>query len=53
VVNRDQEAKEERMAAVSWIFNAWGEKYPELMADAARTRSDQPGPEYLGFLSRA
>ena len=35
VVNRDREAKEERVAAVGWIFNAWGEKYPELMADAA------------------
>ena len=35
VVNRDREGKEERVALVGWIFNAWGEKYPELMADAA------------------
>ncbi|MDD1730839.1 MAG: agmatine deiminase, partial [Methanosaeta sp. NSM2] len=35
VVNRDLDAKEERVAAVGWIFNAWGEKYPELMGDAA------------------
>ena len=32
VVNREKEAGK-RVAAVNWIFNAWGEKYPELMAD--------------------
>ena len=35
VVREDCEPDEGRLAAVSWIFNAWGEKYPELMADAA------------------
>ncbi|HQE97138.1 MAG TPA: agmatine deiminase family protein, partial [Methanothrix sp.] len=35
VVDRDRRSREGRMAAVSWIFNAWGEKYPELMADVA------------------
>ena len=35
VVREDCESDEGRLAAVSWIFNAWGEKYPELMADAA------------------
>ncbi|MDD1737096.1 MAG: agmatine deiminase family protein [Methanothrix sp.] len=34
VVNREKEAGKGRVAAVNWIFNAWGEKYPELMADA-------------------
>ena len=29
VVNRD----EEKLAMVTWTFNAWGEKYPELMGD--------------------
>jgi len=32
VVNREKVAGK-RVAAVNWIFNAWGEKYPELMAD--------------------
>ena len=35
VVREDCGPGESRLAAVSWIFNAWGEKYPELMADAA------------------
>ena len=35
VVNRDLPSGEGRVAAVGWIFNAWGEKYPELMGDAA------------------
>lgn len=35
VVREDCRPGEGRLAAVSWIFNAWGEKYPELMADAA------------------
>jgi agmatine deiminase len=34
VVNRDLEPGKGRLAAVSWIFNAWGEKYDDLMADA-------------------
>ncbi len=29
VVNRD----EKKLAMVTWTFNAWGEKYPELMGD--------------------
>jgi agmatine deiminase len=32
VVNREKEAGKS-VAAVNWIFNAWGEKYEELMAD--------------------
>jgi len=32
VVNREKEAGK-GVAAVNWIFNAWGGKYPELMAD--------------------
>ena len=35
VVNRDLPSGKGRVAAVGWIFNAWGEKYPELMGDAA------------------
>lgn len=31
VVNREQKD----LAMVNWVFNAWGEKYPELMGDAA------------------
>jgi len=34
VVNRDVRPGRGRVAAVNWIFNAWGEKYPELMGDA-------------------
>ena len=34
LVNRDKPAAEGRVAAVNWIFNAWGEKYAELMDDA-------------------
>ena len=34
VVNRDRKQGAGRVAAVNWIFNAWGEKYPELMGDA-------------------
>jgi agmatine deiminase len=33
VVNRDKATADDRVAAVNWIFNAWGEKYPELMDD--------------------
>jgi agmatine deiminase len=33
VVREDCMPGEGRLAAVSWIFNAWGEKYPELLAD--------------------
>lgn len=33
LVNREKKAGEGRAAAVNWIFNAWGEKYPELMGD--------------------
>jgi agmatine deiminase len=33
VVNRDKKQGPGRVAAVNWIFNAWGEKYPELMGD--------------------
>ncbi len=32
VVNREKE--KDRLAMVVWIFNAWGEKYPELMRDS-------------------
>ena len=32
VVNREKEKN--RLAMVVWIFNAWGEKYPELMGDS-------------------
>ncbi|MCX6678136.1 MAG: agmatine deiminase family protein [Methanothrix sp.] len=32
VVNREKEAGK-GVAAVNWIFNAWGEKYEEMMAD--------------------
>lgn len=32
VVNREKEAGKD-VAAVNWIFNAWGGKYEELMAD--------------------
>jgi len=34
VVRRDRRGREGALAAVSWIFNAWGEKYDDLMADA-------------------
>jgi agmatine deiminase len=34
LVNREKPAAEGRVAAVNWIFNAWGEKYEELMQDA-------------------
>jgi agmatine deiminase len=30
VVNRP----EKRLAMINWVFNAWGEKYPELMGDS-------------------
>jgi len=33
LVNREKGAGEGQVAAVNWIFNAWGEKYPELMGD--------------------
>jgi len=33
LVNRDKATAKDRVAAVNWIFNAWGEKYPELMGD--------------------
>jgi agmatine deiminase len=32
VVTREKE--QNRLAMVTWIFNAWGEKYPELMGDS-------------------
>ncbi|MDD2756477.1 MAG: agmatine deiminase family protein, partial [Methanothrix sp.] len=32
VVNREKETGK-RVAAVNWVFNAWGEKYEELMGD--------------------
>ncbi|HOV52731.1 MAG TPA: agmatine deiminase family protein, partial [Methanothrix sp.] len=32
VLNREE--RKGRLAMVNWIFNAWGEKYPELMADS-------------------
>ncbi len=32
VVAREREKN--RLAMVTWIFNAWGEKYPELMGDS-------------------
>jgi len=32
VVTREKE--QSRLAIVTWIFNAWGEKYPELMGDS-------------------
>jgi len=34
VLNRQKERGKGRLAMVNWIFNAWGEKYPELMADS-------------------
>lgn len=37
LVNRDLEPGKGRVAAVNWIFNAWGEKYDDLIADAAIT----------------
>lgn len=33
VVNRRKEMEKGGLAMVSWIFNAWGEKYQELMGD--------------------
>ena len=33
VVKREKENTKNKMAMVAWIFNAWGEKYPELMVD--------------------
>jgi len=32
VVNQDMEKN--RLAMVIWVFNAWGEKYPEMIADS-------------------
>jgi len=37
VVNREKKAGK-GVAAVNWIFNAWGEKYEELMADTSISR---------------
>jgi len=37
VVNREKKAGK-GVAAVNWIFNAWGEKYEELMADTRISR---------------
>jgi agmatine deiminase len=34
VVKREKENTKNKMAMVAWIFNAWGEKYPELMVDS-------------------
>jgi len=34
VLNRERKKGLGRLAMVNWIFNAWGEKYPELMADS-------------------
>lgn len=34
VVNRERAPEEGRVAAVNWIFNAWGEKYRELLPDS-------------------
>jgi agmatine deiminase len=36
VVNRENESNDagKSVAAVNWIFNAWGEKYAELMSDS-------------------
>ncbi len=33
VVNRQKETGKGSLAMVNWIFNAWGEKYQELMGD--------------------
>ncbi len=33
LVNSERETGRGRVAAVNWIFNAWGEKYPELLSD--------------------
>ena len=33
VVNREKEKGKNKLAMVAWTFNAWGEKYPGLMAD--------------------
>jgi agmatine deiminase len=33
VVNREKENRKNKLAMVAWTFNAWGEKYPELMGD--------------------
>jgi agmatine deiminase len=33
VVKREKDNKKNNLAMVAWIFNAWGEKYPELMGD--------------------
>lgn len=34
VVNRDYEAEKNKLAMVTWTFNVWGEKYPEMMSDS-------------------
>jgi agmatine deiminase len=34
VVKREKGDKKNKLAMVAWIFNAWGEKYSELMGDS-------------------
>ncbi len=48
VVNRENQA-ERSVAAVNWIFNAWGEKYAELMDDSkiGRLINDDLKMEYF------
>ncbi len=33
VVNREKENGKKKIAMVAWTFNAWGEKYPEMLGD--------------------